>query len=93
MTPIPSVAVPAPRASADRATRLRTLAGVLRQAPASEAELLLAGLARMLEAHMGGSHEDAVSNARIRAQLDNIQLLLALEIERAGIDPQAARAA
>jgi hypothetical protein len=83
----------APHASVDRATRLRTLAGLLRQAPASEAELLLAGLARMLEAHMGGSHDDAVSNARIRAQLDNIQLLLALEIERAGIDPQAARAA
>ncbi|WP_411849406.1 hypothetical protein ACLB90_10270 [Stenotrophomonas sp. LGBM10] len=93
MNPLSSAATPAPAAAVDRATRLRTLAGVLRQAPQSDAELLLAGLARMLEAHMGRDHDDAVSNARIRAQLDNIQLLLALEIERAGIDPQAARAA
>ena len=57
----------------------------LREAPQADAEVLLAGLARMLDAHMGRGHDDVVSNRRIRDQLDNIELLMALEIERAGV--------
>lgn len=34
---------------------------------------------------MGRGHDDVVSNRRIRDQLDNIELLMALEIERAGV--------
>lgn len=92
-----SVVASSPSAAVDQGTRIRALAAVLRDAPQADAEVLLAGLARMLDAHIGRGHDDVVSNRRIRDQLDNIELLMALEIERAGVRhtpvPAAARAA
>lgn len=80
----PAVSSSSPAAS-ETGRRIRALATVLREAPQADAEVLLAGLARMLDAHMGRGHDDVVSNRRIRDQLDNIELLMALEIERAGV--------
>ncbi len=71
--------------AADRSARIRALGRLLRHATAGDADVLLVGLARMLDAHIDRDHADAASNARIRSQLDEIQLLLALEIERAGL--------
>ena len=72
-------------AAADRSARIRALGRLLRHAATGDADVLLAGLARMLDAHIGHGHADPASNARIRSQLDDIELLLALEIERAGV--------
>jgi hypothetical protein len=69
----------------DRSARIRALGRLLRHAATGDADVLLAGLARMLDAHIGREHADGASNERIRDQLDEIQLLLALEIERAGV--------
>ncbi|MEG2802708.1 hypothetical protein [Stenotrophomonas sp.] len=71
--------------SADRGARIGALGRLLRHAASGDADVLLAGLARMLDAHIGHGHGDDASNERIRAQLDEIELLLALEIERAGV--------
>ncbi|HAI47740.1 hypothetical protein D3C87_765610 [compost metagenome] len=68
-----------------RSARIRALGRLLRHAASGDADVLLAGLARMLDAHIGHEHADRASNARIRDQLDEIELLLALEIERAGV--------
>ncbi|MDX5517242.1 MULTISPECIES: hypothetical protein [Stenotrophomonas] len=84
LPPSPAVSSSSPAAS-ETGRRIRALAMVLREAPQADAEVLLAGLARMLDAHMGRGHDDVVSNRRIRDQLDNIELLMALEIERAGV--------
>ncbi|MEN4952209.1 hypothetical protein [Stenotrophomonas sp. TWI819] len=95
--PLSSVAASSQPFVADQGSRIRALAAVLRDAPQADAEVLLAGLARMLDAHIGRGHDDVVSNRRIRDQLDNIELLMALEIERAGVRhtsvPAVARAA
>ncbi len=80
-----AVAASSQPAVADQGSRIRALAAVLRDAPQADAEVLLAGLARMLDAHIGRGHDDPASNRRIRDQLDNIELLMALEIERAGV--------
>ncbi|WNH54129.1 hypothetical protein [Stenotrophomonas oahuensis] len=71
--------------AADRSARIRALGRLLRHASTGDADVLLAGLARMLDAHIGHDHGDDASNGRIRDQLDEIELLLALEIERAGV--------
>lgn len=71
--------------AADRSARIRALGRLLRHASTGDADVLLAGLARMLDAHIGHDHGDDDSNGRIRDQLDEIELLLALEIERAGV--------
>lgn len=68
-----------------RSARIQALGRLLRHAAHGDADVLLAGLARMLDAHIDRGHEDRASNASIRAQLDDIELLLALEIERAGM--------
>ncbi|KAB7629090.1 MULTISPECIES: hypothetical protein [Stenotrophomonas] len=98
MTLFPSpVTTSSPPAASETGRRIRALAAVLREAPQADAEMLLAGLARMLDAHIGRGHDDVVSNRCIRDQLDNIELLMALEIERAGVRhtpvPAVARAA
>ncbi|MFI8717970.1 hypothetical protein ACIGHF_08825 [Stenotrophomonas sp. NPDC077464] len=69
----------------DRSARIRALGRLLRHAAHGDADVLLVGLARMLDAHIACDHDDDAGNARIRDQLDEIQLLLALEIERAGL--------
>ena len=69
----------------DRGARIRALGRLLRHAAHGDADVLLVGLARMLDAHIECDHADDAGNARIRDQLDEIQLLLALEIERAGL--------
>jgi len=69
----------------DRSARIRALGRLLRHAAHGDADVLLVGLARMLDAHIECDHADDAGNARIRDQLDEIQLLLALEIERAGV--------
>jgi hypothetical protein len=69
----------------DRGARIRALGRLLRHAAHGDADVLLVGLARMLDAHIACDHADDTGNARIRDQLDEIQLLLALEIERAGL--------
>jgi len=69
----------------DRSARIRALGRLLRHASTGDADVLLAALARMLDAHIGHDHADEASNGRIRDQLDEIELLLALEIERAGV--------
>lgn len=69
----------------DRGARIRALGRLLRHAAHGDADVLLVGLARMLDAHIACDHADDTGNARIRDQLDEIQLLLALEIERAGV--------
>ncbi|MFG6110938.1 hypothetical protein ACTUVK_003549 [Stenotrophomonas rhizophila] len=69
----------------DRSARIRALGRLLRHAASGDADVLLAGLARMLDAHIGNERADGASNGRIRDQLDEIELLLALEIERAGV--------
>lgn len=71
--------------AADRSARIRALGRLLRHAASGDADVLLAGLARMLDAHIDNDHADDASNGRIRDQLDEIELLLALEIERAGV--------
>ncbi len=73
----------------DRGARIRTLGRLLRHAAHGDADVLLVGLARMLDAHIECDHADDAGNARIRDQLDEIQLLLALEIERAGVQAAA----
>ena len=73
----------------DRSARIRTLGRLLRHAASGDADVLLVSLARMLDAHIACDHADAAGNARIRDQLDDIQLLLALEIERAGLQVAA----
>lgn len=78
-------ALSATSAAADRSARIRALGRLLRHAAVGDADVLLAGLARMLDAHIDGRGDDAARNARIRSQLDDIELLLALEIERAGV--------
>ncbi|MET4681649.1 hypothetical protein [Stenotrophomonas rhizophila] len=80
-----AVAASSVSAPEDPGPRIRALAAVLREAPQADADVLLTGLARMLDAHMGRGHDDPASNRRIRDQLDNIELLMALEIERAGV--------
>ncbi len=75
--------------AADRSARIRALGRLLRHAAHGDADVLLAGLARMLDAHIGNDHKDAASNGRIRDQLDDIELLIALEIERAGVRTSA----
>jgi len=71
--PLYSVAASSQPVVADQGSRIRALAAVLRDAPQADAEVLLAGLARMLDAHIGRGHDDVVSNRRIRDQLDNIE--------------------
>ena len=71
--------------AADRSARIRALGRLLRHAAAGDADVLLAGLARMLDGDIGHDHADDASNGRMRDQLDEIELLLALEIERAGV--------
>lgn len=73
--------VPMPVSSA----RLRSLTKLLNAASAGEAEVLHPLFARVLHAHMGAPHHDAAANVRIRDALDEIELLLALEIEQAGL--------
>lgn len=85
-----TLTVSSPRASVvalagDRSARIRALGRMLRHATNGDADVLLVGLARMLDAHIGQDHANPASNARIRDQLDEIELLLALEIERAGV--------
>jgi hypothetical protein len=69
----------------DRSARIRALGRLLRHAAHGDADVLLVGLARMLDAHIGNDHDDVASNGRIRDQLDDIELLIALEIEQAGV--------
>lgn len=71
--------------AADRGARIRAIGRLLRHAAAGDADVLLAGLARMLDAHIDSGHDHDASNERIRGHLDEIELLLALEIERAGV--------
>lgn len=71
--------MPAPSAS------LRSLAKLLKAASAGEAEVLHPLFARILKAHMDAPHHDAAANVRIRDALDEIELLLALEIEQEGL--------
>lgn len=71
--------------AADRSARIRAIGRLLRHAAAGDADVLLVGLARMMDAHIGSGHNNDASNERIRDQLDEIELLLALEIERAGV--------
>lgn len=73
--------VPMPVSSA----RLRSLTKLLNTALAGEADVLPPLFARILHAHMDASHHDAAANVRIRDALDEIELLLALEIEQAGL--------
>lgn len=65
--------------------RLQSLARLLKAASAGEAEVLHPLFARVLKAHMDAPHHDAAANVRIRDVLDEIELLLALEIEQAGL--------
>ena len=71
--------------AADRSARIRALGRLLRHAAHAAADVLLVGLARMLDAHIGNYMADAATNGRSRDQLDDIELLIALEIERAGV--------
>ena len=71
--------------AADRSARIRALGRLLRHAASGDADVLLAGLARMMDAHIDSGHDHDASNERIRGHLDEIELLLALEIERAGV--------
>jgi len=84
LTASPAVS-PVQRLTHDRSARIRALGRLLRHAAHGDADVLLVGLARMLDAHIACDHDDDAGNARIRDQLDEIQLLLALEIERAGL--------
>jgi len=85
LTATPTVSPVQQTLAHDRSARIRALGRLLRHAASGDADVLLVGLARMLDAHIECDHADAASNARIRSQLDEIQLLLALEIERAGL--------
>lgn len=87
--PVSPMKASVPALIADRSARIRTLSRLLRHAAHGDADVLLAGLARMLDAHINHAHGDAASNERIRNQLDDIELLLALEIARAGVRAEA----
>ncbi len=67
------------------APRRAALAQLLREAACIEAEVLYPLLAALLEAHLDHGHDDDRGNTRIRDGLDNVELLLALDIERMGL--------
>lgn len=78
--------LPVQAQAANRSARIRALGRLLRHAATGgDADVLLAGLARMMDAHIDSGHDHDASNERIRGHLDEIELLLALEIERAGV--------
>ena len=65
--------------------RSAALATLLKGSASTEADVLYPLLATLLEAHLDHSHDDDQANARIRDGLDNLELLLALDIERLGL--------
>jgi len=68
--------------------RQAALAALLREASAIDGDAVYPLLARLLDTHMDSAHGDALANARIRDDLDQLELLLALEIERHGLRTQ-----
>lgn len=62
--------------------RQRKLARILRQAAARDGDVLFPLLASMLSAHL---EESTYSDLRIRARLDELQLLVALELTHEGV--------
>lgn len=75
--------VAGPRAA--NASRSAALAELLVASAGSEGDILYPLLATLLEAHLDHAHDDAKANMRIRDSLDNLELLLALDIERLGL--------
>ncbi|MNM85763.1 hypothetical protein D3C81_978980 [compost metagenome] len=65
--------------------RSAALAVLLKASASAEGEVLYPLLATLLEAHLDHSHDNDQANARIRDGLDNLELLLALDIERLGL--------
>ncbi|MNV12261.1 hypothetical protein D3C71_1028570 [compost metagenome] len=65
--------------------RSAALAALLKASASTEGEVLYPLLATLLEAHLDHPHDDTRANARIRDGLDNLELLLALDIERLGL--------
>ncbi|MBA0386484.1 hypothetical protein D7U91_01370 [Stenotrophomonas maltophilia] len=69
--------------------RQAALAGLLREAGVSDSDALYPLLARVLGTHMDSGHDNPLANACIRDDLDQLELLLALEIERHGLRMQS----
>lgn len=67
------------------ASRSAALAQLLIESAGNEGDVLYPLLATLLEAHLDHAHDDAKANLRIRDGLDNLELLLALDIERLGL--------
>ncbi|KRG48436.1 hypothetical protein ARC23_16485 [Stenotrophomonas beteli] len=61
------------------------MAQLLRDSARIEGEVLYPLLAVLLEAHLDHGHDDCRGNASIRDGLDNLEVLLALDIERMGL--------
>lgn len=73
------------RLSTAATTRRAALTALLKSSACTEGEVLFPLLGALLEAHLDCGHDDRKANARIRDGLDNLELLLALEIERMGL--------
>ncbi|MBD7954317.1 hypothetical protein H9654_08865 [Stenotrophomonas sp. Sa5BUN4] len=64
-----------------------TLALMIDQLPLTERQVLRVQLASLMSLHVRSKHHDAAANAAVREVLDQVEVLLALEIERAGMRP------
>jgi len=64
-----------------------TLALMIDQLPLTERQVLRVQLASLMSLHVRSEHHDADANAAMREVLDQVEVLLALEIERAGMRP------
>lgn len=73
------------RAETNLPSRHAALTNLLHQAAATDGDVLYPLLAHLLDAHMDHGHHDERANARIRDGLDQLELLLALDIERQGL--------
>ncbi|WP_434211948.1 hypothetical protein [[Pseudomonas] boreopolis] len=65
---------------------------LIQEAAQDDADALYPLLASLLDIHLDAAHGDEAANARIRDCLDEIELLFALEIERARLRARGAEA-
>lgn len=69
---------------------MAVLASMINRLSTCDHKWLSAQLTALLRAHVCSAHDDSVANAVIRRTLDQIELVLALEIERSGLRVQNA---
>ncbi|HEV7272163.1 hypothetical protein [Pseudoxanthomonas sp.] len=70
--------------------RTRVLVQLLKQAASIDPDVLFPVMASLLHTHLDHDHQHRQANLEIRQSLDNLELLLALEIERLGLRDEVA---